>query len=207
MNVIGIIDYGVNNISSVAKALDKLTIPYEFVRESRAFDEFDHLILPGVGAFEQACYNLEKTGLKEAIQRAVGRGTYLLGMCLGMQLLFETSEESHDAAIGLSLIPGSCKLLPHFSDPRIHVPHAGWNTLHSKAPSQVLNESSDQSDFYFVHSYYVATDNPDVVTATSNHGIEFAAVVEFENVVGTQFHPEKSSTKGLELLQRFSLLS
>ncbi len=206
-NKIGIIDYGINNIASVCKALDHLSIPFQCIHDGKSLHNFSHLILPGVGSFKHGCSNLEKNGFKEEIQTIAQKGVYLLGICLGMQLLFDSSEEAGDEVQGLSLVAGRCLRLASFPEQNIVVPHMGWNTLCVKGANNLLATIPEQSDFYFVHSYHAVPENSNIVTGTVTHGIEMAAVIESENIMGTQFHPEKSFSNGLQILKKFSSLS
>lgn len=204
---IGLIDYGVNNISSVSKILKKLDIPFEIVSDGKNLNPFGHIILPGVGAFEEGCKNLLQRGLAEAIRQQVNRGAYLLGICLGMQLLFESSEESDSSVNGLSIIKGNCKILSDFPNEKIYIPHIGWNSLHITNGKTLLNNVANGTDFYFLHSYCVQPNDPEIITATCRHGVDFPAAVEHENVMGTQFHPEKSFSEGMTLFNNFYSLN
>lgn len=207
INKIGIIDYRVNNISSVTKALQKIDVSFGIIYDVKDLKRFSHFILPGVGSFEEGSYNLDKTGLKEEIRNMVEKGSYFLGICLGMQLIFDSSEESNNKnATGLSLIPGKCKLLPSFPNEKIHIPHIGWNSLDIRNPMNLLKDIPDKTDFYFIHSYYVVPNDNNVITAYCSHGIEFAAVIEYRNIMGTQFHLEKSFPFGFDILERFCAL-
>ena len=124
-----------------------------------------------------------------------------------MQLLFESSEENLERCKGLSLIEGKCKKFNHYIDPHIRVPHIGWNSVKKFKPSKLLKNIEKNSDFYFIHSYYVQPKNSEFVVGVCNHGVEFPAVIESKNILGLQFHPEKCSIKGLDVLKQFSLLS
>lgn len=207
INKIGVIDYRVNNIFSVTKALQKIGASFGIIRDVKDLRHFSHFILPGVGSFAEGSYNLDKTGLKEGIRGVVAEGAYFLGICLGMQLIFDSSEESDNiSATGLSLISGTCKLLPRFPDEKICIPHIGWNSIDIRRPINLLKDIPNRSDFYFMHSYHVVPDEDNVITAYCSHGIEFAAVVEYHNIMGTQFHLEKSFPFGFDILKRFCTL-
>lgn len=204
--MIGVIDYGMGNLFSVQKALERLEVPF-FISESKAeLEKADGLILPGVGAFPDAMKKLTETGLVDFIIRKAGEGVPLLGICLGMQLLFSSSEE-HGEHKGLNLLKGK---VVRFSgktktNEAYKVPHIGWNKLiFNKREDAILSNLSE--DFaYFVHSYYVHPDE-DVVIAYSEYDVDVPAVVGKENVFGMQFHPEKSSRLGMELLLNFTKL-
>ncbi|HEX3015645.1 MAG TPA: imidazole glycerol phosphate synthase subunit HisH [Desulfobacteria bacterium] len=196
--MIAIIDYGRGNLRSVQKGLERFG--YEAVITSDPVDlaQADGLILPGVGAFADAMQQLKNLGLVEPIKQEIAAGKPFLGICLGMQVLFEVGEE-YGIHEGLGVLPGRVVKFP----PGRKVPHMGWNQLHIKQTSPLLAGFPDGGACYFVHSFYVAPDAEDVVLATSDYGFEFAAVVNRENVYGVQFHPEKSSDLGLKILNNF----
>ncbi len=203
--MLGIIDYGMGNLFSVSKALERLDIPYFISEEKEKLMEADALILPGVGAFKDAMAKLNETGLSDMIRKYANSNKPLLGICLGMQLLFEESEE-HGHAEGLHLLPGK---IVRFSGEtadgkKYKVPHMGWNCLQFKKDSDAT--AGLQNDYvYFVHSYYAVTDD-DIIIASSKYDKEVPAVVGKGNVYGMQFHPEKSSKLGMELLSGFTKL-
>jgi glutamine amidotransferase len=194
-----IIDYGMGNLRSVEKAvaavggLPVISGDPEIVRAAK------RLILPGVGAFGDAMENLRRAGLDRAIGDAVNSGTPLLGLCLGLQLMFSWSEEfgSHQ---GLDLIPG--KVLK-FSVPGLRVPHVGWNQIEGTTPNPLLRNISEGSYFYFVHSFYVEPDSPDHVLRRTEYGRLFCSIAHRDNVWGAQFHPEKSQESGKQLIRNF----
>jgi imidazole glycerol-phosphate synthase subunit HisH len=203
--MIGIIDYGMGNLFSVSKALERLGAPYFISEDKDKLLQADALILPGVGAFKDAMEKLKKTGLSEIISVFVDSGRPLLGICLGMQLLFESSEE-HGYSEGLNLLPGKVVRFPGITESgaAYKVPHMGWNKLHFKRESLVTSDLED--DFvYFVHSYYADT-NEGVIIASCSYDKEVPAVVGRNNVFGMQFHPEKSSKLGMQLLSNFANL-
>ncbi|MEH7342689.1 imidazole glycerol phosphate synthase subunit HisH [Bacillus sp. JJ1532] len=202
--MIGIIDYGMGNLFSVSKALERLDTSY-FISEKRGeLQKADGLILPGVGSFKDAMELLERLELASMIKEYVQLGKPLLGICLGMQLLFEESEEN-GLTKGLQLLPGSVRRFPGVSEDGVpyKVPHMGWNRLTFVQPSPLL-QSVHENFAYFVHSYYVDTDDKSVVIAESSYDVKVPAVVGKENIYGMQFHPEKSGQLGMELLSNFT---
>lgn len=204
--MIGIIDYEMGNLFSVSKALERLDVPY-FISDNK--DELmtaSGLLLPGVGSFKDAMTRLEQSGLSDMIKRYVDTGKPLLGICLGMQLLFEESEENGPTK-GLGLLTGHVKRFAGKTEDGIEykVPHMGWNKLNYKRPSAIL-ENSNEDFVYFVHSYLVKTSDYDVIIASSDYYTEVPAIVGKGNVFGMQFHPEKSSKLGIQLLRNFAEL-
>ncbi len=196
--MIAIIDYGMGNLHSVEKALQKVGAQTAIVAEPEGIKEAEALILPGVGAFGKGMENLHQRGFPQVVREWVAAGKPLLGICLGLQLLFEESEEMgiHE---GLGLLPGR---VMRFQGP-LKVPHIGWNQIHPVQPSPILEGITDGSYAYFVHSYYAQPADPTVVLATTDYGVEFASVVGKGNVFGLQFHPEKSQAVGLRILRNF----
>ncbi|MGA5689954.1 imidazole glycerol phosphate synthase subunit HisH [Cytobacillus pseudoceanisediminis] len=204
--MIGIIDYGMGNLFSVSKALERLEVPY-FLSENK--DELlraDALILPGVGSFKDAMTILNSTGLADLVKEFADTGKPLLGICLGMQLLFESSEEN-GMTEGLKLLPGHVRRFPGATaeGETYKVPHMGWNRLEFLQGSPIL-KGLDEDYVYFVHSYFVDTDDREVVISRSMYVVEVPAVVGRDNVFGMQFHPEKSSSLGMALLRNFTKL-
>lgn len=203
--MIGIVDYGMGNLFSVSKALERLGVPYVISDDQEELLKADGIILPGVGAFKDAMALLESTHLKETIRAFVHTGKPLLGICLGMQLLFDDSEENGRTK-GLGLLPGTVVRIPKEDQDgnTYKVPHMGWNHLHYAKPS-ILTEGLEEGYVYFVHSYYVHEGEPDVTVASADYaGVRIPAVVSLENVYGMQFHPEKSGELGMELLKNFT---
>ncbi|MGR3765776.1 imidazole glycerol phosphate synthase subunit HisH [Rossellomorea sp. NS-SX7] len=202
--MIGIADYGMGNLFSVSKALERLNVPYFISDDREKLLEADGLILPGVGAFKDAMNLLESTHLKETILTFAESGKPLLGICLGMQLLFEKSEENGRTP-GLGLLPGEVIHIPKRDNEgnEYKVPHMGWNQLSFKKESHLL-EGLTEGYVYFVHSYYVRG-SEEVLTATADYaGVEIPAVVSKDNIYGMQFHPEKSGQLGMQLLENFT---
>lgn len=201
--MIGIIDYGMGNLYSVSKALERLNCDYVISNDKAQLRQADGLILPGVGSFRDAMHILNETGLSAFIRTAVQEGMPLLGICLGMQLLFEESEENGRTA-GLQLLKGRVVRFPGVTvaGETYKVPHMGWNRLQFRHPSPIL-AGVEEGYVYFVHSYYVDTDDDSVVLANSTYDVDVPAVVGNGRVFGTQFHPEKSSTIGMHILQNY----
>ena len=199
--MIGIIDYGAGNLASVQNALEHLGHDACVFRDPDAIQDFDRIILPGVGSFRVAMDCLDAKGWSPRIQDYVATGKPLLGICLGMQLLFDSGEE-HGTRQGLRLIPGTVlELRPKGG---LKIPHVGWNNLAKIVSHPILKGIKKQVDFYFVHSYHCVLDDHSTVLATCDYGGEFVAVVARSNVVGTQFHPEKSQPCGLRMLDNFA---
>ena len=197
--MITIIDYKLNNLRSLENTLGRLR--HETCVTSRREDVIRarKLILPGVGAFGDAMRNLRELGLAELIVKKVAEGTPMLGVCLGMQLLFTESEEFGNHS-GLGILPGKIRRIPE----GVHVPHMGWNQLHRQKRNSILEGIDEGSFVYFVHSYYAMPDDPDLVVARTDYGIDFASVVGNQNVWATQFHPEKSQHVGERILDNFA---
>jgi glutamine amidotransferase len=191
-----VIDYGVGNLFSMSNALRKAGLGVMIVEEPTGLKGSEAVVLPGVGAFGAAAANLEP--FREALEEAVEGGTPLLGSCLGMQLLFERSEES--PGDGLGLLPGEVK---RFTGD-VKTPHMGWNTVEPLRDSPLLEGVEPGSYFYFVHSYYPEPADPRDTLASTSYGGEFASIVERGTVYGTQFHPEKSGKTGARLLANFA---
>lgn len=204
--MIGIIDYGMGNLFSVSKALERLEVPYFLSENKDELLKADALILPGVGSFKDAMTILNSTGLADLVKEFADTGKPLLGICLGMQLLFEDSEENGMTA-GLQLLPGHVRRFPGATaeGETYKVPHMGWNRLEFLRDSRIL-KGLDEDYVYFVHSYFADTDDKEVVISRSMYDVEVPAVVGRGNVFGMQFHPEKSSSLGMALLRNFTEL-
>lgn len=191
-SAIGVIDYGMGNLGSVSKALTFLGFKAEVVRDPDRVGTFDRLVLPGVGAMTYAMQNLSRTGMDQAIRSYVQTGRPFLGICLGMQLMFERSEEGD--AKGLGILPG---IVRRFApQPGLKIPHMGWNQIAWSGHPWIQTGSN----FYFVHSFFVSPQDPAMTVATSDHGGTFTAAVRSGSILLTQFHPEKSGDTGLALL-------
>ena len=204
--MIGVIDYGMGNLFSVSEALKRLDVPFFVSEKPEELGKADGLILPGVGAFKDAMVILNESGISDFIQDYVKTGKPLLGICLGMQLLFEESEEG-GLSKGLGLLPGRVEKFPGTSEmgETYKVPHMGWNRLKWVNPSPITKDL-EEDYAYFVHSYYVKTDNPEIIIGNASYYEEVPAVVGRDNIYGMQFHPEKSSTLGVQLLTNFTKL-
>jgi imidazole glycerol-phosphate synthase subunit HisH len=198
--MITVVDYKVNNLRSIENTLRRLGHAVKVTSDPGDVREADKLILPGVGAFRDAMKNLSDFGLLEPFVEKVRSGVPTLGICLGMHLLFNESEE-FGLHTGLNLLPGRVVRLPM----DLRVPHMGWNQLHPKRSDGLTDGVPESSFVYFVHSYYVQT-NAQLVLATTDYGIEFPAIVHSKNVWATQFHPEKSQHVGERLLDNFARL-
>ncbi len=206
--MIGIINYRMGNLQSVKNALDHIGSPSRIIHAPEDFEGCSKLILPGVGAFGQAMKNLSEFSLRSGLDEYVlGKQVPLLGICLGLQLLFESSREGGEHP-GLGYIKGAVLPLDEKIKDR-PVPHMGWNSadLVSSCDSQLFSDVADGADFYFVHSYYCEAANRSDVAAQANYGFDFDVAVERGNIFGTQFHPEKSHKNGLHLLENFWNLS
>jgi len=204
--MIGIVDYGMGNLFSVSQALKRLEVPFFLSEDPSELSKADGLILPGVGAFKDAMARLNETGLASFLHEYVETGKPLLGICLGMQLLFEESEEG-GLTKGLALLPGRVVRFPGQAEngETYKVPHMGWNWLKWENTSPIT-ANLEEDYAYFVHSYYVNTSQKDILIGTASYNEEVPAVVGKNNVYGMQFHPEKSSKLGVELLTNFTKL-
>lgn len=198
--MIAIIDYGAGNLSSVKKALDYLGAESEITQDKDKILSASHVILPGVGSFGDAMQSMKDRGLVDVVKQAATSGKPFLGICLGLQLLFESSEES-EGAEGLGLLKGKIVTIPR--DMGLKVPHIGWNSINLKQNDGIFKDIPENSYFYFVHSFYLKDADEDVVGATTNYGVEIECAVQKGKLCATQFHPEKSSAIGLKLLENF----
>lgn len=199
MPQIAIIDYGVGNLRSVEKAFAANGSAAIVSSDERVLRQAERLVLPGVGAFGACMSALTKLGFDELVRERCAAGTPLLGVCVGMQLLFEESEE-FGAGRGLGLLPGRVR---RFSDELV-VPHVGWNQIRQRTPHPLFDGIKDSSFFYFVHSYFCEPGEPGVVLGQTDYGLRFTSVVGVENLYGVQFHPEKSQAGGLRMLANFA---
>jgi glutamine amidotransferase len=204
--MVTIIDYGIGNLRSIEKALGQTGAEVLRTDDPDAVADADRLVLPGVGAFGACIDEIRRRDLEAPIHTAVDRGTPFLGVCVGMQLLFETGHEkgTHE---GLGVLPGH---VVHFRDAEADmpsdaiVPHMGWNTIEPTRRSPLLDGFGDGAHVYFVHSYHPVAGRPDDVLATTTYGHKFPSIVQRDHVSGVQFHPEKSQAAGLRLLENFA---
>lgn len=204
--MIAIIDYGMGNLRSVQKGFERVGCQALVTSDPQRILEADHVVLPGVGAFRDCIRNLEQGGFVEPILKVIADGRPFLGICLGLQLLFSESEE-FGLHKGLGVIPGRVVRFPEGmaeAGQKLPVPHMGWNQISFQKPSPLFAGVADNSNVYFVHSYFVKPDDPSVVAATSSYGLEFCAAIQRDNLVATQFHPEKSQAIGLQMLKNFA---
>lgn len=198
--MIAIIDYDAGNIKSVMKALEFLGQDYVLTRDKDTLLNASKVILPGVGSFKDAMDKLNSYDLVDTIKEIVDRKTPFLGICLGLQLIFDSSEEAPGVR-GLSLLPGEIVRFPKMDN--LKVPQIGWNSLTFPKKSRLFEGIEEESYVYFVHSYYLKAKNEEDVAAKSDYGVIFDAAVEHDNIFACQFHPEKSSDIGLRILKNF----
>jgi glutamine amidotransferase len=201
--MIAIVDYGMGNLRSVQKAIEAVGASAEVTADPDRVKRASKVVLPGVGAFADAMAELRRTGLGEAFREAVQHGKSCLGVCLGLQLLFDVSFEDGEHE-GLGLIPGRIVRFVH--RPGLKIPHMGWNALRTLRPCPILAGSGESPSVYFVHSYFAQPDDPSVVAAEADYPEPFPAVVWRENLMACQFHPEKSQQVGLAMYANFVAL-
>ncbi|MGE5300361.1 MAG: imidazole glycerol phosphate synthase subunit HisH [Acidobacteriota bacterium] len=196
--MIAIVDYGMGNLRSVEKGFKKVGVDAKVTSSAREIDDASAVVLPGVGAFRDCIRNLTDLSLTEAIAKAIQKGKPYLGICLGLQVLFSESEE-FGRCTGLDILRGKVVRF------RIKekVPHMGWNTVNIVRRPPIFSGIPDNAYFYFVHSFYVAPDDEDVVAGTTDYGMSFTSMIWKDNVFATQFHPEKSQEMGLKVLSGF----
>ena len=200
--MIVIVDYGVGNIRNVERAFSKLDMEIVVTRDIEIIDQATAIILPGVGAFRDAIDNLRKYGLVECLQRNAAKGTWIIGICLGMQLLYNRSYED-GVYEGLGLLRGE---IVKFDDTDLKVPHMGWNQLIKRRNDPLGNGLSENDYVYFVHSYYLKNEDVESVIYTSFYGVDVPAIIRKNNIIGMQFHPEKSSAVGVKILNNIKEL-
>ena len=193
-----VIDYESGNLRSVSKALEMAGVQPQVTGDPKALLSADMAVLPGVGAGDAAMRALRQRGLVQPLREYVASGRPFLGICLGMQLLMDTTEEGDSACLGI--IPGRTRRLPD----RLKVPHMGWNEVKLKKKHPLFEGIPDSSHFYFVHSYYAEPENEELVAGVTEYGMPFCSIVVKDNVVATQFHPEKSSTLGLRMYKNLA---
>ncbi len=206
--MIAIIDYGMGNLRSVQKGFERVGAIAEIVTTARQIEQADKVVLPGVGAFCDAIGHLREQGLIESVIAAARSGRPFLGICLGLQLLFDVSYEDGEHR-GLGLVPGRVVRFDFADLPdaaSLKVPHMGWNSLHWDRPCPLMRDLHSGQHFYFVHSYHVVPDDPAVSFGRCDYGRPFTAMIWQDNVFATQFHPEKSQAAGLTILRNFAEL-
>ena len=199
--MIAIIDYGMGNLRSVERAFEYVGAEAIVTAHRETIEAASAVVLPGVGAFGKAMSNLERAGLTDVIRQVIAQGRPFLGICLGLQLLFEESDEMGQHR-GLGVFGGQVKRF----EIDLKVPQIGWNQIHIQRASPLLEGVADDSYAYFVHSHYVAPADPEIVLATTDYGIDYASIIGQGNVFGIQFHPEKSQAVGLRILRNFTAL-
>ena len=197
--MIALIDYNMGNLLSVSKALEAVGGDIRLVDNASELDKFDSIILPGVGHFGDGMENLRSRGFEKPVKDAVKAGKPLLGICLGMQMMLESSEEAPGVE-GLGLFKGKVLRFPQVGE---KVPHMGWNNVNIENNHPIMNNVPDESFFYFVHSFYVAVEDPACTIGSCNYINDFTAIIGKDKVCGTQFHPEKSQKYGLQILENF----
>lgn len=200
--MIAIIDYGVGNLFSLSRSLEAIGAEAVITRDPDTIQSAERIILPGVGAFGDAMDKLKENGMNELIRQQTALGKPLMGICLGMQLLFEKSLEFGEHE-GLSLIPGTVRPIADVIDPALKIPQIGWNALRKTNPYYILQDVKDGECVYFVHSYYADTDSKYII-ADTEYSARLTAAVANGNVCGCQFHPEKSGNTGLRILKSFA---
>ena len=204
--MIAIIDYQMGNLRSVQKAFERVGHSATITSDAGEVAAASHVVLPGVGAFADAIRELRQRGLDQVVKETIDSGKPFLGICLGLQMLFDVSYEDGEHE-GLGIVPGEVKRFTP-TDHALKVPHMGWNEVRkANAECPLLEGTPDGTHFYFVHSYYVAPTDHDVVALEANYPDPFCAMIWRDNLYATQFHPEKSQSKGLELLGRFAQLA
>lgn len=201
--MISIIDYGMGNLRSVQKAFEKLGVAAEICNTPEQLSQAEKLVLPGVGAFRDAIHELTRLEMVAPLKDYLAADKPLLGICLGLQLLFDVSYEDGEWE-GLGVLPGRVVRFPETEG--LKVPHMGWNQLRRIGQPRLLEEIPENAYFYFVHSYYVTADQSGVIATETEHGVSFVSMVERGRLFATQFHPEKSQHHGLQLLKNFAEL-
>ena len=209
--MIAVIDYGMGNLRSVQKALEHVGAKVIVTHDPNLIISADSVVLPGVGSFKNCMANLTQLKLVDPIRKFIDGGKPFLGICLGLQVLFEESEEYGPVA-GLGVLPGKVMKFASASSetkggPPIKIPHMGWNNIEVKKKTPLFDKLGEEPYFYFVHSYYVVPEDQSMVATVTNYGVEFVSGIQYKNIYAFQFHPEKSQTMGLSLLERFSNLN
>ncbi len=200
--MIAVVDYGAGNIHSVGRALARVGADFEVTNDPKAVDRADAVILPGVGAARDTMSGLHGRELDDAVVSRIERGVPYLGICMGLQVLLDASEEDGETPC-LGVLSGRVVRFPH----GLHVPHMGWNQVHQVAESRLFHGIAQDTNFYFVHSYYPRPDDASVAAATTDYGVEFMSAAARGNLYATQFHPEKSGPAGLRLYANFAAIA
>jgi glutamine amidotransferase len=204
-NAVAILDYGMANLRSVQKGFEHVGARAEIIKNPEEIDKADKFVLPGVGAFQDAVATLRQRGHDQAIRRHIASGKPFLGICLGLQMLFDVGYEDGEHR-GLGVFPGACVRFTVDQDMGLKVPHMGWNQLEIRRYAPILNEIPRDAGVYFVHSYHVTTPDDSLVATTTDYGRPFVSSIWKDNVFATQFHPEKSQKVGLQILANFANL-
>lgn len=203
--MIAVVNYGVGNLRSVSKALERVGAEVRVTSSAQEIDRADAVVLPGVGAFAHCMDNLRSAGLEASVRAAAASSKPFLGICVGMQILFERSEE-FGSVEGLGVLPGRVRRFEP-TDAALKVPQMGWNQLHIRQRAPHLEGIEEGTRVYFVHSYYVETPDPSIVATTTSYGVDYVSSAWRGNVFATQFHPEKSQAVGLRMLGNFARLA
>lgn len=198
--MIVIVDYGMGNLKSVYKAFKKIGIESKISSLPTDIENASAIVLPGVGAFRDCINNLSNLSLTDAIIKSIKKGKPYLGICLGLQILFSESEEFGSSS-GLGIFPGR---VVRFPDSGLKIPHMGWNSVIFKKKPPIFTDIQDNSYFYFVHSYFVVPEDSSIIAGMTNYGDDFTSMTWKDNIIATQFHPEKSQQLGLKVLRGFS---
>jgi imidazole glycerol-phosphate synthase subunit HisH len=202
---IAIIDYGMANLRSVQKAFEQVGTPAEIITRPEEIDAADKIVLPGVGAFKDAIATLREQDLAGPIIRHIDRGKPFLGICLGLQMLFDVGYEDGEHR-GLGVLQGQCIRFDVDTRLGLKVPHMGWNQLDFKRPSPLFKDLPSGAGVYFVHGYHVVPEDPGVIATTTDYGRPFVSSIWRDNIMATQFHPEKSQRVGLKILSNFAAI-
>lgn len=202
--MICILDYGAGNLKSVVNAFRFIGAEVEVTHNAARLIQSQAVVLPGVGSFGDAAASLEQSGLRQPLLDFIASGRPFLGVCLGMQLLFDESEESPGVK-GLSVFPGKIRRIPEGNG--LKIPHIGWNSLTIEQPNGLFAGVTEQSYVYFVHSFYLQSPKREIVSSHTQYGVTIDSSVQHENIYATQFHPEKSGQAGLQMLKNFAKIS
>ena len=203
--MLAIIDYGMANLRSVQKGFEQVGTRAEIVNSAEQIERADKIVLPGVGAFQDAVATLRSSGLADPIIAHIKKGKPFLGICLGLQMLFDVGYEDGEHK-GLGVLAGSCVRFDVDTAYNLKVPHMGWNSLDVKKPSPILRDLPAGCGVYFVHSYHVVPTDTGIIATTTDYGRPFVSSIWRDNIVATQFHPEKSQKVGLQILSNFAAM-